>query len=121
MWGDIKAGFILLLFAGTVVGGLFLLNDDWGEWYLGWLLYPLYFLVPAGILWLIFMFLGIVQDFFEGNYKKNSNSAEIPPQSKQESKSIEPDTDPEIEQQEKTGNAVIERIRQWIGERIEEA
>ena len=50
-----------------MVGGLFLLSSgsDWAEWYLGWLLYPLYIFVPAGLLWLLFMVLGAAQDQFE--------------------------------------------------------
>ena len=62
-----KPVLVLLLGVLVVVGGLFLLGSgsDWAEWYLGWLLYPLYIFVPAGLLWLLFMVLGAAQDQFE--------------------------------------------------------
>ena len=60
---DTKSVLVLLVAVLVVVGGLCLLGSasgsgsDWSEWYLGWLLYPLYIFVPAGLLWLLDLFL----------------------------------------------------------------
>ena len=35
------------------------------DWYLSWLLSPLYIFIPAGVLWVVFIGLGAIQDWVE--------------------------------------------------------
>ena len=114
MWEDTKSVLVLLVAVLVVVGGLFLLGSasgsgsDWSEWYLGWLLYPLYIFVPAGLLWLLFVGFGVVQDRVEEAQERSRKR-----------KTQRQDHSPSAEENLKASKP-MGRFRQFLADRLEE-